>query len=345
MKLAQLSPVPEREVGDPKVSSYGVVRSVPDLGVNRLHELTGAMTTLLHPTTGKFGFATIQGNGAQFAPSGIVIGGSSYSAGGLDGVYNAGITGLFERIDDDAFIGGSGEQAPVGNQSVWKLSCLTTHKGINGGTRTEIVGYPLQFYKRYIFDYSFRLENIGNGFDFGQSDDKGMGIFQVHQQSGYTGNNQLGGSPPVQIYLTGSKLYGITRTVDSEMGVINGDHIEWGQGDLQTLNHGYEVVSSTTYRDLIIDVFIDDRPIHQGGLGYVKATLNGKPFIDYVGPTCWPAPPGGVKVQPVPKFGMYLSGLSGAVTDDVTVNSSRGMLANRAMYIRKIRVLTTEDLK
>lgn len=321
--------------------NYGQVRRVNDSGIIRCHELTGSMTSLLHPSTGKFGFATIQGNGASFAPSGIVVGGSSYTAGGLDLEYANGVPGLFERVDDSAFIGGTGMQAAASQLFAWKVSCLTTHKGIGSGTRTELRGYPLEFYKRYVFDYSFRLDNSGGaGFDFGQLDVQGMGIFQMHQESGYAGNNQLGTSPAVQIYLQGSRLYFITRAVDSEMGLMSGGNLVWGFGDFQILNHGYVVLSGVNYKDLVIDTFVDDRRADQGGMGYVRATINGRLFCNYTGPTAWPTPVGGVKILPVPKFGMYMTALNGGVTDDVTINSSRGMLNNRAMLMRKVRIMS-----
>jgi hypothetical protein len=128
--------------------------------------------------------------------------------------------------------------------------------------------------------------------------------------------------------------------LDSEMGSDQGTYFDWGSpGDIQSAQRT-SPIGGLRYYNVLMEFHLDHRHPHEGGRGYFKAWVDGIKVMDYIGPTMWPTPQSGTYVEPVLRFGMYNYNLDGAYTDDVTLNSARGMINTKILWVRKFRLLS-----
>jgi hypothetical protein len=253
-------------------------------GTARKHELRGKFTTPKHPDTGKFGFATLIGNGTTY-----------YAIDFDAGTYDAGITGLFERVDDSTFIGDGTAKAPAANEYVWKLIITPTHQVTVGRPRVQLTSFFFTMFRTYEVEFKFRLHQPGayGWNDISRKPFQGSIWNLTNENVADFGPNQDVTSGPFALVIDGNKLIPMTRGLDPEMGsdpTGTYNTIDFGFGDMQECVNRFpqQLPLGLEYTTVRIRFHLDHRARKDGGRGYFKGWFNHKPWFHMIGPSVHP---------------------------------------------------------
>ncbi len=157
-----------------------------------------------------------------------------------------------------------------------------------GAYRTQLHSYPVEPYRTYVLDLEFKLQD----WDFDMPDGRGL-LWQLkgHPKPGQAGN------PVMALNLHEHELKLTVLYPKAAEDVAEwGDPVEWTTGPASPKNpNGYlklpvasRDIEANRYYHVHLEFFADDRPAKFGGRGYLKATLDGEPWMDYHGPTLHP---------------------------------------------------------
>lgn len=259
---------------------------------------------------------------APFKMASVVGNGQQYTAAQIDSQYPNGIPGVLERITSDVRQSKSTTSAiATADMGAWRVRVQPTHLFTNGRPRTLIIGQPLEFDTLYRFFIRIALPQgfVGAGWGDKNVPSPLAAIFALSQQGGdngvdYSAGQLSGAASPLYMTLHGTTLYPEIRTIEEGMAMRPGDlnyagaAAQWGYGDtIHTCSRVGEsrTLHSTQYHRIVLDVFMDETPLSEGGRGFYRATFNGAPWFDFDGATAAPRNAQGQRIPFTPRIGFY----------------------------------------
>lgn len=236
-------------------------------GIVRVHELLGEHPTLLHPSNGRCGFATIQADGTTFKAGNIETSAPDNLTGKV--MTPTGRAGVVTRVDDSSFMGGSSTYA---GRHAWQFTCASTHTVIANKPRIQINSYPLAPYRRYVVDLSIRLDGTWpfeiTADQGGSGLPKSDGLFaQIHQ---YDANNPIPydqdeGNPIILATLSGSRATIVHDGIAEGMGRTLDPSAQIPSASAATATTGGTIAASTLCSYQVCAVY--------GDLSYSKPSV------------------------------------------------------------------------
>jgi hypothetical protein len=335
-------------MGEPQATVWNI-DDIYTPGTARKHELRGKFTTPRHPDTGKFGFATLIGNGQTY-----------YAVGDFDaGTYDAGITGLLERVDDSVFIGDGTAEAPAANEYVWKLIISPTHVVTVGRPRVQLTSFFFTMFRTYEVEFKFRLHQPGTqGWnDITRKPFQGSIWNLTNEDFADFGVNQDASSGPLAIGIDGNKLMPLTRGLDTEMGADpSGTYntIDFGYGDMVCAVNRFaqQLPLGLEYTTIKLRFHLDHRLRKDGGRGFFKGWFNNREWFYMTGPTTLPLMADtGTASDYYAKIGLYET--SGGAATAGTLNNDSDAVPNgvgtttcgieRSLWLQGYRIMEVDQ--
>lgn len=270
--------------------------------------------------------------------------GNFYTADDINANYPDGIPGVLEWVNDAGYIrGGSASSVPDDELGSWAVRCQPTHRVAGGRPRAQIVGHPLEFYKKHRAFIKTRpwhqADAVGAWNNSAAMPHSGLFVIsQLSQSPPFTfdAGQLTAGASPLYIKQQGACVFAEIHTIANGMGVFPGDpgvgltaqYPTWNVGDTETVlkTSSIKVLRGRRYHQITIDFVLDERREEDGGEGYIVGYFNGEFWFRHDGPTSLPRNAAGHLVPMSPRYGYYevTSGAQAAGTLNSAVDAPNG---------------------
>lgn len=183
---------------------------------------------------------------------------------------------------------------PATSDPVTRVTLAKTDVPFSSGTyRTQMSSFPLEVRKHYVIDLEFKLDD---SWDFGMNPGSGL-IWQLKSVP----NTGQYGNPVLALNLIGDELnFSICYPQSAANATVwPMASVTWGSNGYTLPGNYFEnrKITKGEYHRLKLDFYADDAPnkpindpVKNEGNGYLVATLDDQPWVNYVGPTLQPNP-------------------------------------------------------
>jgi hypothetical protein len=143
-------------------------------------------------------------------------------------------------------------------------------------------------------------------------------------------------------------LYPELHTMVEGMGMASNDpdsissYMKWSDADTRRVHFRSgtpgRILSGTSYNEIVLDFYLDDRRIRDGGRGYFKATFNGELWFHVEGATSHPRNAAGRYIDIIPRLGLYE--VSGPLTTTgMPCSTVPSCIVERSILVREFSCL------
>lgn len=269
----------------------------------------------------------------------------------------AALAGIMERVSDIASVtgwsaGSPNSPIPTEDLAAWKMILNPEHLVTNNRPRCMVYGHDLKMRTHYRMQFILRLNNVAVTPGWTDKTVPGFygSIFSLSQQSDtspihkFSDGQPTGFVSPFYINLSGNVIYPEFRTISEDMGLFPKDpagiepHVRWGLGDTRRSNFKntpIRVLCGENYNEIIVDFYLDERRIGEGGQGYYRASFNGEDWFEVLGVTAHPPNEFGQYVSIFPRWGQYEVKGSTTATGLKCKNTAAGSCTiDRSIFVR-----------
>lgn len=258
-----------------------------------------------------FNFEALQANGTL------------YMASNLRTTNVNGVANTFTRMTETngALTGASPSSVPNTDRAFWRMTLLPTTPVTAGRPRILLNGWDCEPYVHYRMKMVFRLKNNDNyGWSTRAAELFSGSIFALSQQSNATSvaefspGQPAAGSSPLYLKIRGNLMWPDMRSIAEDMGAASDDlsapytYTSWGDGDTEFRTRRktpVRVLNGDHFHEVILDFYIDERRLKDGGQGYFRATFDGEHWFEHKGPTSQPRNVDGELIAIMPRWGLY----------------------------------------
>lgn len=150
----------------------------------------------------------------------------------------------------------------------------------DGTYRAELVSNRFEKYKEYLITMSFKIDK---SWVFNEPNSNGL-FFQTQSWPHKSGQ---AAHPSMSLKIYGDSLSLGVQYPKTAVSMWGGN-ITWTGNDYIPVSFPLQKLEKDKDTVITLHMFADDRPNEKGGKGFLKATINGKEFVDYSGPMLHP---------------------------------------------------------